>query len=67
MHEDRVPSMHCYPDGSWYCYGACQTGGSIYDFAAALWSPGQSSGALRGGRFIEVRDRLARELLRDTA
>ncbi|MGO9974778.1 MAG: CHC2 zinc finger domain-containing protein [Solirubrobacteraceae bacterium] len=57
---DQTPSLHCYDDRTWFCFGACQTGGSIYDFAARLWLSGQPSGtALRGMRFIEVRDRLA--------
>jgi len=61
---DATPSLHCYNDGTWYCFGACRTGGSIYDFAARLWLPGQPSGAqLRGRRFVEVRDRLAAILL----
>jgi len=59
LHEDRTPSLHCYPDGSFCCFG-CGRGGTIVDFAAALWLSGQSPGVkLRGRRFIEVRDRLA--------
>lgn len=64
---DRTPSLHLYPDGSWYCYGACQTGGSIYDFASRLWSTGRSPGVkLRGRQFVEVRDRLAAIFLADS-
>jgi hypothetical protein len=64
-HPDENPSLQLYNDGTFYCYG-CATGGSIYDFAAALWLTGQSSGEkLRGRRFIEVRSRLASIFLGD--
>jgi len=53
FHDDREPSLHLYPDGHWYCYGACQTGGSIYDFASRIWSI-----PTRGRAFTELRDRL---------
>jgi hypothetical protein len=65
FHEESNPSLQLYPDGTFYCYGgnedrACRKGGTIFDFAAALWLTGQSWDAqLRGRRFIEVRDRLA--------
>ena len=64
FHNDRIPSMQLYGDGSWYCFGACHAGGSIYDFAARFWLSGQPPGVkLRGREFIEVRDRLAAILL----
>jgi hypothetical protein len=63
FHPDRTPSLQLYEDGSWYCFGACQAGGSIYDFAARLWLSEQSGGAaLRGRQFLELRDRLAATL-----
>jgi hypothetical protein len=67
FHEDRTPSLQLYNDGSWYCYGACRTGGSIYDFAARLWLSDHASGEqaalkLRGHEFLRVRERLATEL-----
>jgi DNA primase len=38
FHEDKTPSFHVYPgDGGWFCHGACQKGGSIYDFAMLWW------------------------------
>ena len=39
FHDDRKPSLHVYdePERGWYCYG-CRRGGSVYDFAALLWS-----------------------------
>ena len=63
FHEDRTPSLQLYEDGTWYCYGACQMGGSIYDFAGQLWLTGQSGGErsgwkLRGREFLWVRQRL---------
>ena len=58
FHEDRHPSLQLYDDGSWYCFGACRRGGTIYDFAAALWSS-----STKGRGFIELRERLAAELL----
>ncbi len=30
---DQTPSLHCYSDGKWFCFG-CGAGGSIYDFAS---------------------------------
>lgn len=54
FHEDRNPSLQLYADGSWYCFGACHAGGTIYDFAArALGSD------TKGAAFLELRDRLA--------
>ena len=33
------PRLQLYEDGTWYCYGACKAGGSIFDFAARpLWT-----------------------------
>jgi hypothetical protein len=57
FHGDRHPSLQLYEDGSWYCFGACRRGGTIYDFAAALWLTDT-----KGPAFIELRDRLAAEL-----
>ncbi len=65
FHEESRPSLQLYPDGTFYCFGrhskdrACHKGGTIFDFAAAMWFSGQSADApLRGRRFIEVRERL---------
>jgi hypothetical protein len=68
FHEDRTPSVQLYDDGTWYCYGACQAGGSIYDFAARAWAPLESShqhsgSRLRGQHFLRLRQRLAEVLL----
>jgi hypothetical protein len=54
FHDDRTPSLHVYRDPSrgWHCYG-CGRGGSVYDFAASLWSCGT-----RGADFIALRERL---------
>lgn len=32
FHVDTDPSFVVFPDGGWYCFGACRTGGSIIDF-----------------------------------
>ncbi len=57
-HPDRTPSLHLYDDGTWYCFGACQAGGSVFDFGSRVL------GISANGRdFIELRDRLAGELL----
>jgi DNA primase len=56
FHDDRTPSLQIYRH-DWYCYGACRTGGSIYDFAALLYGL-----RARGREFIELRQRLADEL-----
>jgi hypothetical protein len=57
---DRTPSLQLYEDGTWYCFG-CARGGTVIDFGASLWSIGT-----RGPEFLELRDRLAAELLRET-
>jgi CHC2 zinc finger/RepB DNA-primase from phage plasmid len=57
FHEDRTPSLQLYEDGTWYCYGACQAGGSIFDFAAHLWEMDTKDRA-----FLKLRARLADEL-----
>jgi hypothetical protein len=66
FHQESRPSLHLYPDGTFYCFGrhskdrACHKGGTIFDFAAAMWFSGQSPDTpLRGRQFIEVRERLA--------
>jgi CHC2 zinc finger len=58
-HEDGTPSFRAYPDPEegWFCFG-CARGGTIYDFAAALWGL-----QTRGSGFVELRQRLARALL----
>jgi hypothetical protein len=60
FHHETNPSLQLYPDGSFYCFWhRRRRGGTIIDFAATLWSSGQSAEApLRGRRFIEVRERL---------
>jgi CHC2 zinc finger len=64
FHEDQTPSLQLYEDGTWYCYGACKAGGSIFDFASRLWLTGQSgAGKLRGREFLRVRQRLAQVFL----
>ena len=59
FHQDRTPSLQLYEDGTWYCYGACKAGGSIFDFASRV------CGGLdtKGRAFLELRARLADELL----
>ena len=57
MHEDRTPSLQLYQDGTWYCYGACHAGGSVFDFASRIWSTGT-----KGQEFLRLRARLAAEL-----
>jgi hypothetical protein len=66
FHQESRPSLKLYPDGTFYCFGrhskdrACHKGGTIFDFAAAMWFSGQSPDIpLRGRQFIEVRERLA--------
>lgn len=55
FHQDTRPSLQIYPDGTFYCFGArCKKGGSIFDFAAALWST-----STRQQDFINLRRRLA--------
>ena len=56
FHDDSTPSLQLY-DHSWYCF-ACRLGGSIYDLGALLWRLNT-----RGREFLELRQRLARELL----
>jgi hypothetical protein len=59
FHEDHNPSLQLYEDGSFYCFGsACRRGGTIFDFAAELWGI-----RARGAGFLQLRTRLADELL----
>ena len=57
MHDDHTPSLQLYDDGTWYCYGACKAGGSIFDFAARVWQMDTKNRA-----FLKLRARLADEL-----
>jgi hypothetical protein len=57
FHQDHTASLQLYEDGTWYCYGACKAGGSIFDFAARLWLTGA-----KGAAFLKLRARLADEL-----
>jgi CHC2 zinc finger len=54
FHDDHTPSLQLYDDGTWYCYGSCQTGGSIFDFAAHAWQIDP-----KGRAFLRLRARLA--------
>jgi hypothetical protein len=56
LHEDHTPSLQLY-ERDWYCYGACRTGGSIYDLGALLYGLGT-----RGQDFLKLRRRLADDL-----
>jgi len=56
FHDDHSPSMQLYDHG-WYCFGACRTGGSIFDFAGLLYGL-----ATRGREFLQLRQRLAEDL-----
>jgi hypothetical protein len=56
FHRERHASLQLYPDGSFYCFG-CSRGGSVIDFAAALWGCGT-----RGPDFLALRARLAEAL-----
>ena len=57
-HEDRTPSFHVYgAERGFYCFG-CHRGGTVYDFAAALWDL-----PTRGSGFVELRRRVAEALL----
>ena len=49
---DRTPSLQCYDDGTFCCFG-CMKGGTIFDFAGALW--GMDT---KGRDFIVLRQRL---------
>jgi hypothetical protein len=58
FHAETDPSLQLYTDGTFYCFGArCHKGGTIFDFAAALWGTGT-----RDQDFLELRQRLARAL-----
>ena len=56
FHDDHTPCLQLYQH-DWYCYGACRTGGSIYDFGALLYGLGT-----RGRDFLKLRQRLAEDL-----
>jgi RepB DNA-primase from phage plasmid/CHC2 zinc finger len=55
FHQETVPSLQLYPDGSFYCFGSsCRRGGTIFDFAAYRWGI-----APRREGFAEILTRLA--------
>ena len=54
--QERTPSLHCFGDGCWQCFG-CGKGGTIFDFAAELFNHGT-----KGRDFLKLRDELARKL-----
>jgi RepB DNA-primase from phage plasmid/CHC2 zinc finger len=55
FHDDRAPSLQCYGDGTWCCFG-CRRGGTVFDFAAALWGL-----QTKGREFLLLRERLAQQ------
>ncbi|HET6867185.1 MAG TPA: hypothetical protein VFH80_14795 [Solirubrobacteraceae bacterium] len=44
MHDDTTASLQLYNDGTWYCFGACKAGGSIFDFGSRVFGLEQSAG-----------------------
>lgn len=60
FHHEQTPSLQLYPDGTFYCYGRhskhrpCAKGGTVFDFAAAMWGLGT-----KDEDFLELRRRLA--------
>ena len=58
LHADTVPSLQLYEDGTWYCFGACRAGGSVFDFGARALGMGTT-----GQDFLELRERLVSALL----
>ena len=58
LHDDATASLQLYNDGTWYCFGACKAGGSIFDFASRVFGL-----ETKGRAFLELRGRLAGELL----
>jgi hypothetical protein len=56
FHDDSTPSLQLY-DHDWHCFG-CRIGGSVYDFGARLYGLDT-----RGREFLQLRQRLAEELL----
>jgi CHC2-type zinc finger protein len=57
FHDDTTASLQLYNDGTWYCFGACKAGGSIFDFASRVFRL-----ETKGRTFLELRGRLADEL-----
>jgi hypothetical protein len=59
FHDERTPSCHAYAEAArgFFCF-SCGAGGGIFDFASRLWNIGT-----QGADFIELRQRIARELL----
>lgn len=51
--QERTPSLHCFADGCFQCFG-CSKGGTIFDFAGALLGRGT-----KGREFMQLRDELA--------
>jgi hypothetical protein len=57
FHDDRTASLQLYDDGTWYCFGACKAGGSIFDFAARVFQLNT-----KNHDFLKLRARLAAKL-----
>jgi CHC2-type zinc finger protein/DNA primase RepB-like protein len=54
FHRERTPSLQLYADNHFYCFGrGCGRGGTIVDFAAALWGLEP-----RGEGYVEIVRRL---------
>jgi hypothetical protein len=51
--QERTPSLHCFDDGCFHCFG-CGKGGTIFHFAGGLWGV-----TPRGREFLKLRDDLA--------
>lgn len=51
--QERTPSLHCFDDGCFHCFG-CGKGGTIFHFAGGLWGV-----TPRGRDFLKLRDELA--------
>jgi hypothetical protein len=46
-HEERSPSFTVYPEtNSWYCFGACQSGGDVIELARCVWGYEKSDAAV---------------------
>lgn len=58
FHDDTTASLQLYDDGTWYCFGACKAGGSIFDFASRVWRMDTKS-----RDFLKLRARLGEQLL----
>ena len=53
IHGEKTASLVIYPDGHWYCYGACQSGGDALSIVMAMDGCGRKAALTRISTMID--------------